>query len=544
MNQKKSKFSQSFNHLLKATTAEAILTHTAECHWYQEENEGEPPKPTPADLLTVDKFEIENENDNIITPVWDELSKQVWDGLSKQQQALIGSGIHSKTEIEEEKQRLIDYRRYYSCIRGLTDGFLKLWHSTLELSYSRFDGNANISEPIQQIHQAWQLAIESDPELMHPLAPLVRAWLTEQTAKRIDGEYDRKHPVAIVDKSHMGSIRDVIVYSDKEYPIGEIRTSAPPPQTSQIEIPALDTQSTLPAVLPFQAVKIVSGIETQKNGVYPMPIRLFWEANFALSQGVTQETIRFALGDLLQFLNPNGKYNRHEHLPYVLNALHSLFFLRIPYRDNPDNPKTEVDWIPVLPRTVPNVNSGDDASIILEVKLPPDTRQGMMIEKEKIRQLGKYSAAKTNAYLTACWIFDQYGTMRKGIIDPTRPLEQRDAEGFLLDENGNRIVTPRGKPIRNLFAPEAIRQLPRVDNKSRKAYPILNFADLTRACYPKGYPQGENAKYQKRALKAWQDLEKEGVVVIERLQSGWRIMPSASHIGHYRALMEAKKQRR
>ena len=111
------------------------------------------------------------------------------------------------------------------------------------------------------------------------------------------------------------------------------------------------------------------------------------------------------------------------------------------------------------------------------------------------------------------------------------------------NEAGNLIFTPRGKTITNLYAPEAIRQLPRVDNPSRKKYPILTFDDLTQACYPKGYPKGENAKYKKRALKAWQDLEKRDILRIEKFQHGWRIMPSEYHAGYYRALVEAKKRR-
>ena len=191
-------------------------------------------------------------------------------------------------------------------------------------------------------------------------------------------------------------------------------------------------------------------------------------------------------------------------MPYVLQGLHNLGWLRIPYRENPDRPSTEVDWIPVQPRTVPNLNSGDDAPIILEVRLSPDATGGMMVEKDILRLAGKHSSAKFNAYLSACWLIDRYGTVPQGIIDPTKPVENRDADGYLLAGDGTRIFDSRGKPITNPY--RAAKQLEREPNPARKKYPILPFNDLTRACFPKGFDHRKRATYKKRALKAWKEL--------------------------------------
>ena len=277
-------------------------------------------------------------------------------------------------------------------------------------------------------------------------------------------------------------------------------------------------------------------VETTKSGSVGMPIRLFFEAIMALDPKETQADIRIRLGDLLRYLNPDGKWHRKKHLPYVLQGLHNLYFLRIPYRENPDKPTTEVDWIPVLPRSVPNLQSGDDAPIILEVKLPPDAKGGMMVEKETLRLTGKKSSAKFNAYLSACWIFDRHGTTPKGIIDPTRPAESRDDAGYLLNADGSRILGERGQPLRNIYHSKAISTLEREDNPARNKYPILSFEDISRACYPKGYSPRARAHYQKRAYQAWEELQADGILRIEKHACGWRIMPSERHIGHYRAL--------
>ena len=391
----------------------------------------------------------------------------------------------------------------------------------------------------QWLHQEWKLARKQDAKLTHPLAPIVREWIQTQTAKRITPDYDKKHPSGIV-KYRLGSVRDVIVsQANATEKVGQLRgISAPAPESQQIELPGFEMQSLLPTILPLENVRIVEGMETTKRGAVAMPIRLFFEALMALDPKETQADLHIKLGDLLHLLNPDGKYNRTNHLPYVLQGLHSLYDLRIPYRENPDKPDTEVDWIPVLPRTVPNVNSGDDASIILEVKMPPNAKSGMMVEKDILRLTGKQSSAKFNAYLSACWIFDRYGTTPRGIIDPTKPAAQRDAEGYLTDRNGKRIFNDRGKPIKDRYHPRNIAAGERVENEARERYPILSFDDLTRACFPKGFDRKKRATYQKRALKAWEELEADNILRIEKYQHGWRILPSDSHIGRYRALKQ------
>ena len=393
------------------------------------------------------------------------------------------------------------------------------------------------AERLEWLHKAWVLALEQDTKLSHPIVPLVRAWMQVQSAKPITREYDRKHPAAIIERSRMGSIRDITTFSSLPEELDTlIPFSAPAPESQQIEMPGLETESILPEVLPLQAVHMRDGIETTKRGAVAMPIRLFFEAIMALEPKETQVDIHFKLGDLLRYLNPDGKYNRTNHLPHVLRGLQSLHFLRIPYRSNPDKPSTEVDWIPVLPRTVPTLKSGDDASIILAVKLPPDARSGMMVEKDILRLTAKKSSAKFNAYLTACWIFDRYGTTPKGIIDPTKPAGNRDDEGYLIDPLGNRIFDDHGKPIKDRYHAKNIAAGQRVDNEARERYPILPFAELTRACFPKGFDMKKRATYQKRALKAWEELQRDNILRIEKYQHGWRIMPSESHIGRYRAL--------
>ena len=72
-------------------------------------------------------------------------------------------------------------------------------------------------EPILEravtLHKQWRQWKESEPNLPHPLEPIVRAWIQETTAKPITREFDRKHPAAVIERSRMGSICDVTTFS-------------------------------------------------------------------------------------------------------------------------------------------------------------------------------------------------------------------------------------------------------------------------------------------------------------------------------------------
>ena len=574
------------------TLISKVLKRLVKAIWEADKNEGDPPEsPTLSDIQNFTQDVAEKDFIRVVAfdaHFWVTLSEESWNITDPPAQVL---NLRESLSDARSRDQVRDVRNLYSYLSDRTlrerneqrrqawraamqklkqelrdidgeeapeirtatlsqnreeDGNVSLW---LEATANETQAIANFilqteGEPTLEraatLHKEWKLWRESEENLQHPLAPIVRAWIQETTAKQITREYDRKHPAAVIERSRMGSIRDITTFSNLAEELGALMPfSAPAPESQQIEMPGLETQSFLPEVLPLQAVHMRDGIETTKRGAVAMPIRLFFEAMMALDPKQTQVDIHFKLGDLLRYLNPDGKYNRTNHLPHVLRGLHSLHFLRIPYRSNPDRPSTEVDWIPVLPRTVPNLQSGNDASIILEVKLPPDAKSGMMVEKDILRLTGKQSSAKFNAYLSACWIFDRYGTTPKGIIDPTKPAAQRDTEGYLTNTTGDRIFDERGKPIKNRYHAKNIEAGQRVDNEARERYPILSFEDLTRACFPKGFDRKKRATYQKRALKAWKELQEDNILRIEKYQHGWRILPSESHIGRYRALKKS-----
>jgi hypothetical protein len=233
-------------------------------------------------------------------------------------------------------------------------------------------------------------------------------------------------------------------------------------------------------------------------------------------------------------LNPDGKFNWTNQIGYVIQGLETLRKFTFPYKP-PDS--GIVSYAPFHVLTLPHEQSDRTSRIIIEARLPLDIgKSGMMVQKKVIRLTGKKSSAKFNAYLAACGLFDKYGTRNGKIIDPTVPIEHRDNEGYLLDGNGNHIFNNSGTRIKKLRSADAASRLDRERNKDADRYPILSKADLVRACYPLGYPEGKFATYLARAKQAWNALEADEYVTIERLDKGWRIMPSPHHVNLYRAM--------
>ena len=167
------------------------------------------------------------------------------------------------------------------------------------------------------------------------------------------------------------------------------------------------------------------------------------------------------------------------------------------------------------------------------------------MRKKSSEKLGKDSFAKFSAYLSACKLWDTHGTTKRGLINPTRPQGEQDSDGFVIHpETGNRIYDKRGRPIKDRYHTDAIRQLPRGDNPNADRYPILSFHDLALACGFSREKVDADRNYRKRAKLYWKSLEEQGIVRIKEYSKGWQILPSESHTQKYRAMRRAIKASR
>ena len=398
-------------------------------------------------------------------------------------------------------------------------------------------GVSTMKRKIETVHRFWRVCQSHQPQVKHPLSPIIRAWLDnwmcQQDAKHITLEFDKHRTVGILQRESMGSVRDVVDTMSEGRSASSELIAPPAPKEKQLTFLKSDAvDSKLPAILPFELYQM--GAATAKRAAVAMPVRLAFEVLLQMEPGAHTERLHWKLGDLIECLNPDGKFHWTNQVGYVLKGLSALYCLRFPYQPEGEG---EVDWIPFLPRAVPNQNSSRESRIIVEVSLPPDiSAGGMMVEKNIVRLLGKKSSARFNAYLTACWIFDRYGTVKGKIIDPTMPVEKRNKQGVLVDKDDVPIFDSHGKPVKNVKSKEAAQRLEREVNPHRSRYPILANEDLMRACYPRGVPLKQRREYLRRAKQAWLELESDDFIRIEQSDSGWRIMPSDQHVRLYRTV--------
>ena len=392
---------------------------------------------------------------------------------------------------------------------------------------------------VEWVHEAWKRASDTERSLRHPLEKIVKAWIEERTAKQITKDYDRKHPAAILKHPIGSSVRDVLPVETSE--IAQLREFATPEESEQLWLfESNKSKLILPAIIPLQ-IAHPTGLKAQtKSGAVSHEIRIFFEALMALEPNQHKADIMFRLGDLITYLYPNGKFNRTNQLPYIINALETLhFYATVPWRDDQGDLRR---WRPVHVKTPIDLSAKNDTPVYMSVDMPPDIKQGMLVEKEVVRKLGKKSSPLFNAYLTTAWLWDEYGTHKGKIADPTRPAANRNDDGVIVDSTGKPIYTERGGKTKNLYSPAVVKQLERVPNRNAiSRYPILNNEELIYACFPNSTTK-QTGQLLSRAKKAWTELEKMGIVRIERLRSGWRIMPSEKHITTYRGVAHVSQR--
>ena len=168
-----------------------------------------------------------------------------------------------------------------------------------------------------------------------------------------------------------------------------------------------------------------------------------------------------------------------------------------------------------------------------------------------MRYTAKAGLPQHNAAKAAYWLVDEYGTRKnsKGkhyIIDPTKPIERRDKDGFLLHPETNiRLYDDRGTPIKDLKSAAAAKRLPRErDLNAQKRYPLITPADRIMMAYPQGHTL-QRADAKKRADNAIRKLHENGHFIVDTTPDDayngeWRTMPTENHVRDYRTVRDAK----
>ena len=466
-------------------TCNQILERMARSVWEKDGNKGEPPAiPTVEALVEYDAYKL----GSVIYPLVEKLNTA--------QEILGKTGpIYQTPELREACDRIID-------TVAAEDNFKRTLFDTVA-AFGFVDVLiADFAERIERLHAYWQAVRDRGEKIPHILEPIIREWLKwliEQTAKPITKEYDRTHPVSVL-KHPLGSVRE-LAFTERD--MGQVFKTPESVDQIQMELDLGGTPSILPAIMPLQVVRTANIKPQTKSGAVSHELRIFFEAMMALKTNQRRADLMFRLGDLIDFLYPNGKFNWTNQMPHIEQALGVLHTnATVPWIDDQGDLR---EWRPVAVRAPLTENATRDTPIFFEVQLPPDARHGHMVIKYIHRHTGMKSASQWNAYHVACHLWDKHGTVKGKLIDTTRPVERRDEQNRLVDASGKPLVNRNGKPIESPYHPEAIRQLDREPNpEAVKRYPVLSSEDLILACFPNGYQANGRREYLRRAKTHWE----------------------------------------
>ena len=395
----------------------------------------------------------------------------------------------------------------------------------------RTAGEPSIDQ-VEWLHTLWALERqEVSCDIDHPLKSVVQAWITDHNAKVITAETERKRPASTLPMKSAARVRDVFVES------AETEIAPSPPPAAQLMLPTLEVKQHLPKILPLEVLQGIP-IQTQGRQQVPMVVRLFFEGGMMLNPKQHKGRFKKSLGELVADLHLETDRIQKRDIDRVVKGIYLLGQIRIPYVDPVGGPGR---FRPIRAWNEPAHGANKDFIVKFDVEFPADDKGGMLVIKSIIRRLGQVCPSQFNAYLAACWIFNRYGRNPKnGLIDPTMPDPDsaRDERGVLLHpETYHPILDEKGKGVKDIYDPAAVKVLDRADRAEASAYPVLSFDELTRACYPGvNLNKTNKSKYDRDALEAWDGLEREGIIRIIRHAEGYQILPSSEHINLHRAL--------
>ncbi len=200
------------------------------------------------------------------------------------------------------------------------------------------------------------------------------------------------------------------------------------------------------------------------------------------------------------------------------------------------------DWLPVVPRRLPNVNDRN-SPIRLDIELPPGSDRGALLSWPRLIEAGTRSDPAFDAVIGLAYLWDQAKARNGGHrIYATRPKARRDHDGCLLTSDGRRITSAPGAPQTRagqliwptgntpttdwrhpqavLTGQERHPQADRVSTLTRDARRRLVFPSTTRSNHPSTIRSD-----RLRADQVLTDLQDRGSVVIEHLPGGvWRLL--------------------
>ena len=318
--------------------------------------------------------------------------------------------------------------------------FSQRWRTVETATTTRFEAGSFA----ELAHLAWEEAKKTDPDIKHPLAPLIHAWHSGPVevlpVRDADGHLRGDTIIPRV------SMRDSGAQTDRLYLTpAHIGVDA---DGSQIAFPGFGDSNTTSRI-PLLPVGLYDlGVEAGEarggRGAAPIPARMLVKLAAAPSAFVRHGehfvTYKITLNDLRDALWPserlNGSQRRQRSVryiwPHILNAIRVINHeARIPILD----PKTGYGYFHHLVRINENFGRIDlDMPIGVVLDIPPEVEGGVQLPK-RLDQWGAESAPAYRALIGLSFLWHEPGRthapiggkwLRKKGLDPYDPLTDDD----------------------------------------------------------------------------------------------------------------------
>lgn len=398
-----------------------------------------------------------------------------------------------------------------------------------------------------------QAASDSGAPPKHPLAPLVRAVQASKTASPVVPMQPSRAPNGII-PSTMHTARAFGYLPD----IPALPAPMPGPQQPSL-LPNFNPPPAL--IIPIDMIYTpphANHSSLARGKAAPLPKRIFFEILTAIpKEGRNmQDTwqMECTLRDFKNWLYPPTRegatnFQMGRHLEQIRIALWEVSNIRM-QRTLP-RAKAPTDWLPIAVRGLPTADL--NSPIILDIRLPPGSSGGALIDREAMRHYGRVSALQYSAALGLAYYWDKYATQQGNRILATKPQIAKNSQGHAIGARGETLLNSQGHPITGYNDPrivfldangDAVMGKSLADRRAAAArernwpairrIPTLSSADLLALCYPEEIADVINSPRRRdklsRAKNALMKMQADRHCVIEPEESetgeiAWRILP-------------------
>ena len=396
----------------------------------------------------------------------------------------------------------------------------------------------------QSIHFYWELLLEKtsegeEPDLKHPLVPLIKAWLDRPERLKPNTDAGGKShsngilPHGLFPKSPATVKAHLNLIPDDELallPVGHVNRA-------EVELPLLaemldqnDVPCT-PLILAdaagFRGLKPGRGARPDKRLLIYGLLRMRLDQRQPESKYDWRPPIE-ELRDLLwppSLKTGKSSYRPSVHARVLTDALRAVSHAAIVLPDG----RT---WFPMITRSYPSLSKMGQPAI-LEIELPPGCEHGPQIDRQALIAAGVISDPAFDLEIALAYLWDDAKARNGGHrIYATRPVAIRNDQGYILNSTGE-IILHNGKPVTNWNHPQAVL------TGRHERHPQADKVRVLTAKARHGMAYGPRNDKDRRQLhnerkttdRILNDIEVAGRIVIERDvydartgNRGWRIL--------------------